>query len=121
MALQKIAENHPNVNIRSTAKDMIFLAFSSRGSIDEKFGASNERSDERHRSSYDQAMLDLQDPLIPVRAHALITLAKMITAKDPVACSKIDGLIPIFIGKSLLTKFFITVSFLSFAFADMTI
>lgn len=39
-------------------------------------------------SSFDQALEDLCDPLLPIRGHALLILSKLIENSDPEACSQ---------------------------------
>ncbi|XP_072752257.1 transport and Golgi organization protein 6 homolog [Anoplolepis gracilipes] len=39
-------------------------------------------------NKFDEAIKDLADPLLPVRAHGLITLTKMIESKDPCAVAR---------------------------------
>lgn len=39
-------------------------------------------------NKFDEAMKDLADPLLPVRAHGLITLTKLIETKDPCAYAR---------------------------------
>ncbi|XP_020283117.1 transport and Golgi organization protein 6 homolog [Pseudomyrmex gracilis] len=39
-------------------------------------------------NKFDEAMKDLADPMLPVRAHGLITLTKLIETKDPCACAR---------------------------------
>lgn len=39
-------------------------------------------------SSFDQALEDLCDPLLPIRGHALLTLSKLVENKDQEACAQ---------------------------------
>jgi hypothetical protein len=46
--------------------------------------------------SFDQAMKDLTDPMLPVRAHGLIVLRRLVLEKDPAALSRLDVICNIF-------------------------
>ncbi|EDO42830.1 predicted protein, partial [Nematostella vectensis] len=53
-------------------------------------------SEDSSGSSYDEALTQLCDPLLPVRGHAMLSLASLINHRDPKAMSKVDTLLKIF-------------------------
>ena len=46
---------------------------------------------------YDKAIIDLVDPLLPTRAHAIVQLSSLIEKKNPKATENVDKLIDIFL------------------------
>ncbi|XP_015108540.1 uncharacterized protein LOC107035575 [Diachasma alloeum] len=52
--------------------------------------------DEKNESAFDKALKDLTDPLLPVRAHGLITLTKLIETSSSTITGKSDLLVYLF-------------------------
>ncbi|KAK2582513.1 hypothetical protein KPH14_004811 [Odynerus spinipes] len=52
--------------------------------------------DYRNTNKFEEAIRDLSDPLLPVRAHGLITLTKLIETKDPYAVARNSILLRLF-------------------------
>ena len=46
---------------------------------------------------YDTAIMDLVDPLIPTRAHAIVQLSSLLARKNPKAIENVNTLIDIFL------------------------
>lgn len=56
----------------------------------------NVSTDYKQTNKFEEAIRDLSDPLLPVRAHGLITLTKLIEAKDPVTVARKSILLRLF-------------------------
>ncbi|XP_021372366.1 transport and Golgi organization protein 6 homolog isoform X2 [Mizuhopecten yessoensis] len=77
------------------------MGISSDKGVQQKHSASKPRTQKekesaKNMSELGQAFEELQDPLIPVRGHALITLNKLIQKKDPEAMEKRQILLHVF-------------------------
>ena len=53
-------------------------------------------TDSKRESDFDKALKDLSDPLLPVRAHGIISLTKLVEASNPDVIAKRDVLIHLF-------------------------
>lgn len=96
--LKELGDKHPDVSVSTAAKDIFCLLLLSSSSIHDAAPTEMPAAPSQ-QLVYNHALLDLDHPLIPVRAHALIALTNLIKSKDSSACSNIDALIPKFIGK----------------------
>ncbi|GLV38843.1 Transport and Golgi organization 6 [Carabus blaptoides fortunei] len=77
MSLNEIAKECINVELKSLIHDIHFM-----DTLKKEPGANSEKSE------YDLAMADVCDPLLPVKGHGLVTLARLIKKKDPCALEK---------------------------------
>jgi hypothetical protein len=57
----------------------------------------NDTTPEKVSSEYEKAMIDVKDALIPVRAHGIISLRRLIDAQDPQCIKNHQQLLDIFI------------------------
>lgn len=53
-------------------------------------------ADSKRESDFDKALKDLADPLLPIRAHGIISLTKLVEASNPDVIAKRDVLIYLF-------------------------
>jgi hypothetical protein len=63
---------------------------------DDSSSSSTEKTSET-TSSFSQAMIELQDPFIPVRGHALMVLHNLITKNDPTTLQHIDTIFQLWV------------------------
>lgn len=54
---------------------------------------------EPKKLTYDEALADINDSLLPVRAHGIIAMSSLLKLRDSCAIANVDILFAIFLGK----------------------
>ncbi|XP_048590647.1 transport and Golgi organization protein 6 homolog [Nematostella vectensis] len=105
--LENLANQNPDTELGAMATDLR-IAIATHGTVwSQKLQDAAQRlgkpdkameaaSEDSSGSSYDEALSQLCDPLLPVRGHAMLSLASLINHRDPKAMSKVDTLLKIF-------------------------
>ncbi|XP_043241691.1 transport and Golgi organization protein 6 homolog [Amphibalanus amphitrite] len=92
------ASNHPT---SATVRDNTAHTPSdpAHGSSDPARGPPDPACGPSDPATYQQAMYELVDPLLPVRAHALLSLSRLLERGDPETCSHREHLLGVFQDK----------------------
>eukprot|EP01135_Chromosphaera_perkinsii_P004360 Nk52_evm11s279 gene=Nk52_evmTU11s279 len=96
--------NHELVEIKEMATDIV-VSIKARETLVAHDGPSEQgtvkKEDDGNEimSKLEIVLSDLKDPIMPVRAHALMTLRQMVLGKHPIITRKINGILDIFVAQ----------------------
>jgi hypothetical protein len=88
----KLLQSHPNAYIATSARTL-YTKIITR---DQSWLKTEDEVQHESQKNFEEALKDINDPLIPVRAHGLIALRRLVLAKDAHTMKNLNMIINIF-------------------------
>ena len=93
---ERVAPPLQKIEVRGTVQHKVASKASSKEEVAENCSSHvNASSSFGDQTSFSQVLQDLKDPLVPIRGHGLIALARLIERKDPEALARSSELLAV--------------------------